>query len=62
MTARVALVTGAARGQGAAIVRRLCADGYRVAACDVLADELRAFVAEFGDAALAVALDVKSPD
>ena len=62
MTARVALVTGAARGQGAAIVRRLCANGYRVAACDVLADELRASVAEFGDAALAVDLDVTSAD
>ena len=31
---RVALVTGAARGQGAAIVERLHADGFRVAACD----------------------------
>ncbi|MGZ5395446.1 MAG: SDR family NAD(P)-dependent oxidoreductase, partial [Mycobacterium sp.] len=35
--ARVALVTGAARGQGAAIVKRLHADGFRVAACDLLA-------------------------
>ncbi|MGV0850997.1 SDR family NAD(P)-dependent oxidoreductase [Mycolicibacterium phlei] len=60
MTARVAVVTGAARGQGAAIVRRLCADGYRVAACDVLVDELRASVTELGDAALAVELDVTS--
>ena len=39
-TDRVALVTGAARGQGAAIVRRLHKDGFRVAACDVLADDL----------------------
>ena len=31
---QVALVTGAARGQGAAIVARLLADGFRVAACD----------------------------
>ena len=39
---RVALVTGAARGQGAAIVQRLHEDGFRVAACDLLADELNA--------------------
>ena len=39
---RVALVTGAARGQGAAIVARLLADGFRVAACDLLVDELTA--------------------
>ena len=36
MTDRVALVTGAARGQGAAIVARLHAEGFRVAAGDVL--------------------------
>jgi NAD(P)-dependent dehydrogenase (short-subunit alcohol dehydrogenase family) len=42
MTRRVALVTGAARGQGLAIVRRLRADGIAVVAGDVLAGELRA--------------------
>ena len=34
---RVALVTGARARQGAAIVKRLHADGFRVAACDLLA-------------------------
>jgi NAD(P)-dependent dehydrogenase (short-subunit alcohol dehydrogenase family) len=57
----VALVTGAARGQGAAIVTRLHADGFRVAACDVLIDELRDSVGGFGDGVLAVELDVTSP-
>lgn len=54
---RVALVTGAARGQGAAIVERLHADGFRVAACDLLIDELRA---RAKDGVLAVELDVTS--
>ena len=43
---RVALVTGAARGQGAAIVKRLLEDGFRIAACDLRIDELRSGVAE----------------
>lgn len=61
MTDRVALVTGAARGQGAAIVKRLHADGFRIAACDVLLDELKAGVVEFGDGVMAIELDVTSP-
>jgi 3alpha(or 20beta)-hydroxysteroid dehydrogenase len=60
---RVALVTGAARGQGAAIVRRLHDDGIRVAACDLLADELTESVAVFDPAAvIAVPMDVTSAD
>ncbi|WP_273732294.1 SDR family NAD(P)-dependent oxidoreductase [Mycolicibacterium septicum] len=59
---RVALVTGAARGQGAAIVRRLVADGYRVTAADLLIDELTTSTAEFGDRVLAVQLDVTSAE
>ncbi|MDG4664906.1 SDR family oxidoreductase [Mycobacterium sp. 236(2023)] len=61
--ARVALVTGAARGQGAAIVARLLDDGFSVAACDLLADDLAATVAGFGtDRAMAVELDVTSAE
>ncbi|WP_369806762.1 SDR family NAD(P)-dependent oxidoreductase [Mycobacterium sp. E802] len=61
-TGRVALVTGAARGQGAAIVARLVADGYRVTAADLLFDELAAGTTEFGDRVLAVTLDVTSAE
>lgn len=63
MTARIALVTGAARGQGAAIVTRLRADGFSVAACDVVADDLEAAVAaRADDGVLAVPLDVTDED
>jgi 3alpha(or 20beta)-hydroxysteroid dehydrogenase len=60
---RVALVTGAARGQGAAIVKRLIRDGFRVAACDLLVDELKCVAHELDSAAVvAIPLDVTSPD
>ena len=59
---RVALVTGAARGQGAAIVRRLLDDGFRVGACDVRMDELQAGVDGLGDGVIAVPLDVTSAE
>jgi 3alpha(or 20beta)-hydroxysteroid dehydrogenase len=61
-TDRVALVTGAARGQGAAIVKRLHQDGFRVAACDVRLDELKAGVNALGDGVIDVALDVTSAE
>jgi NAD(P)-dependent dehydrogenase (short-subunit alcohol dehydrogenase family) len=61
-TDRVALVTGAARGQGAAIVKRLHKDGFRVAACDVRLDELKAGVDALGEGVIDVALDVTSAD
>ncbi|MBP2453108.1 SDR family NAD(P)-dependent oxidoreductase [Mycolicibacterium lutetiense] len=55
-------MTGAARGQGAAIVRRLVADGYRVTAADLLIDEIKSSAAEFGDQVLGVELDVTSAE
>ncbi|MCV7286249.1 SDR family oxidoreductase [Mycolicibacterium wolinskyi] len=61
-TDRVALVTGAARGQGAAIVSRLVADGFQVAATDVLVDELSTATAGFGDKVAAIGLDVASAE
>ncbi len=59
MTRRVALVTGAARGQGWAIVQRLRAEGFSVAATDVNAAELRTAVDSLGDdAVVGIPLDV----
>ena len=51
---RVALVTGAARGQGAAIVRKLREDGFLVGACDVRMNELQSSIADLGDGVIAV--------
>lgn len=64
MTAdRIALVTGAARGQGAAIAKRLHKDGFRVTACDLLVDDLKATVDALGDdAVIPIPLDVTDAD
>lgn len=53
---RVALVTGAAGGQGRAIVKRLRGKGYSVAACDLRNNELD------DDGVLVVPLDVTDPE
>jgi 3-oxoacyl-[acyl-carrier protein] reductase len=57
-SADVALVTGAARGIGAAIARRLAAGGAAVCVADLDGDAARALAAELGDRALAAAVDV----
>ncbi|CAJ1493018.1 SDR family oxidoreductase [[Mycobacterium] kokjensenii] len=58
---RVALVTGAARGQGWAIAEKLRADGFAVVACDVDETGLHTAVSARGDDELiGVALDVTS--
>jgi len=58
---KVALVSGAAQGQGAAEVRRFVEEGARVVVTDVLANGARAVADELGPAAMAVALDVTDP-
>lgn len=55
---KVALISGGARGQGAAEARLFVARGARVVVADVLADEGRAVAAELGDDGAFVELDV----
>ncbi len=57
---KVALVTGAARGLGAAVVRRLVADGATVMAADKRDDDVAAVARDAG--ATAVTLDVTDAD
>ena len=54
---KVALITGAARGMGAAAARLFVAEGAKVVLGDVL-PEVKEVAQELGEAALAVSLDV----
>ncbi|MBV1876745.1 MAG: glucose 1-dehydrogenase [Pseudomonadales bacterium] len=49
VTGKVAIVTGAARGQGAAEARILCAEGAQVMLTDILDEEGQALAAELGE-------------
>ena len=57
-----AVVTGAARGIGEAVARRLHADGYRVALADIDADGAERLAAELGDGARFFLHDVREHD
>ncbi|MDD9370344.1 MAG: glucose 1-dehydrogenase [Acidimicrobiales bacterium] len=59
---KVAIITGAARGQGAAEARLFVAEGAKVVLADVLDDEGRAVAEELGDAATYAHLDVTDED
>ena len=62
MAGKVALVSGGARGMGAAHVREMIAEGARVVAGDILDDEGKALADELGESVRYVHLDVTEPD
>ncbi|MFG2644236.1 glucose 1-dehydrogenase [Streptomyces sp. NPDC048370] len=62
LAGKVVIVTGAARGQGAAEARLLAAAGARVVCTDVREEEGRAVAAELGDAGEFVRHDVTSAE
>lgn len=57
---KVAIITGAARGQGEAEARLLAAHGAKVILTDILTEEGQAVAAQIGDSARFVAHDVAS--
>jgi 3alpha(or 20beta)-hydroxysteroid dehydrogenase len=59
---KIALITGAARGQGAAEARRFAAEGARVVLADVLVEQGEALADEIGSSARFVPLDVTDED
>ena len=59
---RVAVITGASSGIGAATARALAAGGYRVALLSRRADRIKALADELGNGALAIKADVTDRD
>ena len=59
---KVALITGGARGMGAADARMLVKEGAKVVIGDILDDEGRALADELGDSARYIHLDVSNAD
>jgi 3alpha(or 20beta)-hydroxysteroid dehydrogenase len=59
---KVALISGAASGQGEAEARRFEAEGAQVAVADIAEERGRAVASDLGDAGRFVALDVTDPE
>ncbi len=60
LSGKVAIVTGGAQGQGAAIVRGFVAEGAKVVIADIATDEGELLAKELGDAVVFVRHDVTS--
>jgi 3-oxoacyl-[acyl-carrier protein] reductase len=59
---RVAVVTGAARGIGLSIAAKLARNGWIVAGCDVLEDELKNVAGDIGESFRPYVLDITSEE
>ena len=59
---KIAIITGAARGQGEAEAKLFAAEGAKVVVADVLADEAAVVAESIGGSARAVTLDVTDED
>jgi 3alpha(or 20beta)-hydroxysteroid dehydrogenase len=63
LAGKVALITGAAQGQGAAEARQFAAEGAKVVVADVQYDKARVLVGEIGvSSAMVAPLDVTDPE